>query len=73
MPNLLADLPFDERTSRALGEHEGPEGRVLAGVLSYEAGDFEACASSGVSLVDIARAYGDALDWSDGTLSQLTA
>jgi EAL and modified HD-GYP domain-containing signal transduction protein len=73
MPNLLADLPFDERTSRALGEHEGPEGRLLAGVLSYEAGDFDACASSGVSLVDIARAYGDALDWSDGTLSQLTA
>ena len=73
MPALLADLPFDERTTRALGEHEGPEGRLLAGVLSYEGGDFEGCARSGVSLVDIARAYGDALDWSDGTLVQLTA
>jgi EAL and modified HD-GYP domain-containing signal transduction protein len=70
---LLDDLPFDERTSRALGEHVGPEGHVLAGVLAYERGDFEDCASSGVSLVDIARAYGEALDWTDGALLQLTA
>ena len=70
---LLDDLPFDERTSRALGEHEGPEGRLLAGVLAYERGDFEDCAAAGVSLVDIARAYGEALDWTDGALVQLTA
>ena len=73
MPNLLADLPFDERTTSALGAHEGPEGRLLAGVLAYERGDFESCADTGVGLVDIARAYGDALDWTDGTLVQLTA
>ena len=70
---LLDDLPFDERTSRALGEHEGPEGHLLAGVLAYERGDFEDCADAGVSLVDIARAYGEALDWTDGALVQLTA
>jgi EAL and modified HD-GYP domain-containing signal transduction protein len=70
---LLDDLPFDERTTRALGEHEGPEGRLLAGVLAYERGDFEDCATAGVSLVDIARAYGEALDWTDGALVQLTA
>jgi EAL and modified HD-GYP domain-containing signal transduction protein len=73
MPTLLADLPFDERTTSALGDHHGPEGRLLAGVLAYERGDFEACADTGVGLVDIARTYGDALDWSDGTLLQLTA
>jgi len=28
---------------------------------------------AGVSLVDIARAYGEALDWTDGALIQLTA
>ena len=70
---LLDDLPFDERTSRALGEHVGPEGNLLAGVLAYERGDFEDCAAAGVSLVDIARAYGEALDWTDGALVQLTA
>ena len=70
---LLDDLPFDERTSRALGEHEGPEGRLLSGVLAYERGDFEDCAQAGVSLVDLARAYGEALDWTDDALVQLTA
>jgi EAL and modified HD-GYP domain-containing signal transduction protein len=73
MPTLLADLPFDDRTTSALGDHKGPEGRLLSGVLAYERGDFDSCADTGVSLVDIARAYGDALDWTDGTLVQLTA
>jgi EAL and modified HD-GYP domain-containing signal transduction protein len=73
MPTLLEDLPFDERTSRALGAHEGPEGRLLEGVLAYEAGEFDRCVQTGVSLVDIAHAYGEALDWTDGALVQLTA
>ena len=73
MPTLLEDLPFDERTTRALGEHQGPEGRLLEGVLAYEAGDFDRCVQAGVSLVDIAHAYGEALDWTDGALIQLTA
>lgn len=72
MPDLLAELPFDERTTRALVEHEGPEGKVLAGVLAYEAGEFEKCVRTGVSLVDIAKAYGEALDWTDGALVQLS-
>ena len=65
--------PSTSARRRALGEHEGPEGRLLAGVLAYERGDFEDCAEAGVSLVDIARAYGEALDWTDGALVQLTA
>ncbi len=73
MPALLDELPFDERTRAAIGDHEGPEGRVLAGVLAYECGDFDRCSESGVSLVDIARAYGEALDWTDGTLLQISA
>lgn len=72
MPDLLAELPFDERTTRALAEREGPEGKVLAGVLAYEAGEFEKCVATGVSLVDIAHAYGEALDWTDGALVQLS-
>jgi EAL and modified HD-GYP domain-containing signal transduction protein len=73
MPVLLEDLPFDERTARALGGHEGPEGRILGGVLAYERGDFEACVKQGVGLGDIALAYREALDWSNGALVQLTA
>jgi EAL and modified HD-GYP domain-containing signal transduction protein len=73
MPELLSELPFDERTNRALGVHEGPEGRVLAGVLAYEAGEFQKCIDTGVSLRDIAHAYGEALDWTDGALVQLSS
>jgi EAL and modified HD-GYP domain-containing signal transduction protein len=73
MPALLADLPFDERTTSALADHAGPEGRILAGVLAYERGDFEGCARFGVGLVDIARAFAEALDWTNGALAQLTA
>jgi EAL and modified HD-GYP domain-containing signal transduction protein len=70
MPQLLEELPFDERTKRALTEHVGPEGRVLGGVLAYEAADFDACARR-VSLIDIARAYRDALDWTNDAALQL--
>ena len=73
MPALLEDLPFDDRTKRALGQHEGPEGRILGGVLAYERGDFEGCARHGVGLGEIALAYREALDWSSGALVQLTA
>ncbi len=73
MPALLDDLPFDERTKGALGRHEGPEGRILGGVLAYERGDFEGCTRQGVGLGDIALAYREALDWSSGAVVQLTA
>ena len=73
MSALLGELPFDRRTTDALATHEGPEGRLLAGVLAYERGDFDGCAHSGVGLLEIARAYREALDWTDGTLLQLSA
>ena len=73
MEQLLDDLPFDDRTTRALGSHEGPEGKLLAGVLAYERGDFDGCVQSGVGLMEIARAYREALDWTDGALVSLTA
>ncbi len=63
MPQLLEELPFDDRTKFALTENIGPEGRILGGVLSYESGDFDACNTGSVGLIEIARAYRDALDW----------
>jgi len=38
---------------------------VLGSVLAYEVGDFATCATNGVGLMAIARAYRDALDWSN--------
>src|SRR3954454_21024131 len=63
MPQLLEELPFDDRAKFALTEHVGPEGRILGGVLAYESGDFDACNQSSVGLIAIARAYREALDW----------
>ena len=71
MSQLLEELPFDDRTKRALTGHTGPEGRILGGVLAYECGDFEACTRSGVGLLEIARAYRQALDWTAGAAMQL--
>jgi EAL and modified HD-GYP domain-containing signal transduction protein len=65
MRDLLAELPFDERMKSALRDHDGPEGHVLAAVLAYEVGDFRKCSEHGVSLLDIAHAFREALDWSN--------
>jgi c-di-GMP phosphodiesterase len=73
MEQLLDDLPFDDRTTGALRSHEGPEGKLLAGVLAYERGDFDGCVQSGVGLLQMARAYREALDWTDGALVQLAS
>ncbi len=63
MTQLLEELPFDDRTKHALTRQIGPEGRILAGVLDYEVGDFDGCAQRGIGLLEIARAYREALDW----------
>ena len=59
MPELLAGLPFDARMSGVILDHAGPEGELLAAVLAYERGDFDAVRD----LPAVAAAYRDALDW----------
>jgi EAL and modified HD-GYP domain-containing signal transduction protein len=59
MPELLAGLPFDARVPDAILDHSGPEGPLLAAVLAYERGDFDAVPD----LAAVAAAYRDALDW----------
>jgi c-di-GMP phosphodiesterase len=72
MPQLLEELPFDDRTKGALTDQIGPEGRILSGVLAYESGNFDNVSQSGFSLLDIARAYREALDWTSDAAMQLT-
>lgn len=71
LPELLDELPFDERTRRALLDHDGPEGRLLSDVLAFERGEFEACDERGLYLQTFAGAYRDALDWAGEALGQL--
>lgn len=66
MPELLAQLPFDERTTEALLDHVGPEGRILRTVLAYERGRFDDSDVSGLSDM-----YYDAVEWATETVVQL--
>lgn len=66
MPVLLEELPFDERTTEALLDHVGPEGRILRAVLAYERGRFDERAVSALSDM-----YYDAVEWATETVLQL--
>jgi EAL and modified HD-GYP domain-containing signal transduction protein len=63
MESLVEELPFDERLSGALLAQDGEEGALLAGVLAFERGDFEACESFGTDLLEVAEVYRAALAW----------
>jgi EAL and modified HD-GYP domain-containing signal transduction protein len=71
MAELLAELPFDARTTDALLHQDGPEGVLLASVLAYEGGHFEASARAGISLAELGRAYREALAWTEETAPHL--
>ena len=63
MEALVSGLPFEERVSGALLDHAGEEGTLLAGVLAFEHGAFDACESYGLDLLELAQVYRDALAW----------
>ena len=63
MEALVGGLPFDAPVSGALLEQDGEEGALLAGVLAFERGEFEACESFGIDLLEVAEVYRAALAW----------
>ena len=63
MEALVSGLPFSAAVSGALLEQAGEEGALLAGVLAFERGDFEACESFGIDLLEVAEVYRVALAW----------
>jgi EAL and modified HD-GYP domain-containing signal transduction protein len=71
MEALIEGLPFDARVSGALLDQSGEEGALLAGVLAFERGDFEACESHGIDLLVLAEAYRAALAWVEQTAPHL--
>ena len=64
MQELVTELSFDERLTRALVSREGPEGAVLDATLAYERGAFDDAAHHARPDV-LADAYTQALRWSD--------
>jgi len=59
---VLRSLPFSQEIIAALLNHDGPKGRVLHAVLSYERGDFDELASlpAGSSSGEL---YAQAVEW----------
>ena len=72
MEALMDGLPFDERVSGALLDQSGEEGALLAGVLAFERGDFDACESHGIDLLEVAEVYRAALAWVEQSAPHLT-
>ena len=71
MPELLEKLPFDERTTEALLDHVGPEGRILRLVLAYERGRFDTASGPNDDVTSLSQMYYDAVEWATETVLQL--
>jgi EAL and modified HD-GYP domain-containing signal transduction protein len=72
MEALVCGLPFDAAVTGALLEQSGEEGALLAAVLAFERGDFEACESHGIDLLEVAEVYRTALAWVEQSAPHLT-
>jgi EAL and modified HD-GYP domain-containing signal transduction protein len=71
MDQLVAELPLDGRLARALTQHEGREGRMLAAAIAYEGGERENAQGGPPLLAAITRIYTDALLWADDTARRM--
>ena len=70
LAEIVAELALAPALRSALIEHEGPEGRVLAWVLSYEAEDQRRLAELGAPPT-VANAFIDAVRWSTSLVGAL--
>ena len=62
LPDVLAQLPFDERTTAALLHREEPEGRLLRAIEAHERGETP---PPEIPPRRVARSYRAAVSWSD--------
>jgi c-di-GMP phosphodiesterase len=72
MIEVLRSLPFSQEIIGALLNYDGPKGRVLHAVLSYERGDFDELGAlpAGSSAVEL---YAQAVDWATQASGGLSA
>ena len=68
LPDLLAQLPFDERTTAALLHGDAPEGRLLRAIVAHERGE---TLPDGFPSRRVARSYRAATSWSDAMSAAL--
>lgn len=63
MALIVSHLPLDQDVVDALVRHEGPYGRLLKTVISYEYADWEALNNGLFSMDDLASCYLEAVNW----------
>jgi EAL and modified HD-GYP domain-containing signal transduction protein len=68
LPELLSELPFDERTTAALLHGTEPEGELLRAIVAHERGE---ALPDGFPARRVARSYRAATSWSDSLSSAL--
>jgi EAL and modified HD-GYP domain-containing signal transduction protein len=63
MEIALESIPVSESVAAALMHREGQFGQLLNAVIAYEKADWDAVASSGLPLAQIAKVYREAVAW----------
>jgi EAL and modified HD-GYP domain-containing signal transduction protein len=71
MDSLLGELSLDPRLTRALLDHEGGEGRLLAALIAYENGARRGAEGQAPLQEAIRRIYATCLLWAEETRAQL--
>jgi EAL and modified HD-GYP domain-containing signal transduction protein len=65
LADVVDALPLSPEIERALVAHEGPHGELLAGVLEYESGQFDAAAARFAGHAPVREVYLQAIAWAD--------
>jgi len=65
LENVLASLPLADDINRALLQHEGGLGQLLALVLAYEAGDWDGVEAAVFDGIAPQKAYLEAVEWAN--------
>ncbi|MFA9462378.1 EAL and HDOD domain-containing protein [Thiohalorhabdus methylotrophus] len=71
MAEVVAELPLSAEVEAALLRHEGPVGRVLADVMTYERGEWRDTARTGLTQDRLAESYLEAVAWTQSVRDAL--
>jgi EAL and modified HD-GYP domain-containing signal transduction protein len=68
MEKALEQIPLSDEIRNALLHKKGPKGRLLAAVIAYERGDWDALIQMRIDPEKIAKAYLDSVAWGEELL-----
>jgi EAL and modified HD-GYP domain-containing signal transduction protein len=68
MEKALENLPLSDEINNALLHQKGDNGRLLAAVIAYERGDWNALMRMRIAPEKVAKAYLDAVAWGEDLL-----